>query len=411
MSNIVYDLSMLKDETTLNKYKLINKYWGKNNKTYNIIKYDKNHTTYDMMNHNKCFRSVICSNNKINVFSPPKSFNINLFMDKYTENNCTAEEYIEGTMINLFYDFDINKWEIATKTCVGGNITFFKDQPMFAKLFYEICDELNIKFDTFSKDYCYSFVMQHPENKFVLQIHEKRLYLIACYKIDNYNITQIPRSNVNLPQNILLPIQYNMLSYDELHNLYGSMNTNSDILGVMIYHNNGDRTKIQNPNYEYIKSLRGNNTKLQFQYLSLRKIGLVKQNLRYFPENKKQFFIFKSQLHIFTNTLYTNYINCYIKKQLPLIQFPKQFRVHMYNLHQYYLSIRENRGYINKNVVIEYINNLESAKLMYSLNYHMRNFAKPSILHDTIIDDTIIDDTIMDDTIMDDTIMDDNMMN
>ena len=385
MLNITYDLSVLKDEDYIKNNKLINKPWGKNNKIYNIITYDKNIITYDMVDQMKIFRSIICgnsnSNSNIHAFSPPKSFNIMAFMDKYNEENsqltdCIAEEYIEGTMINLFYDNTINKWEIATKSSVGGNITFFKDQPTFAKLFYEICDEMKIKFDLFSKDCCYSFVMQHPENKFVLQISEKRLYLIACYKIENYTVTLLPRENVTLPENILLPIQYNMLSYNELFMLYGSMNTDASIPGVMIYHKNGDRTKIHNPNYKYIKYLRGNNTKLQFQYLSLRRDNLINENLKYFPENIKQFQIFKQQLYNFSNTLYANYIQCYIKKEQPLIQFPKEFRVHMYNLHQYYLSIRENRGYINKTVIIQYINSLEPAKLMYSLNYNMRNFAK-----------------------------------
>ena len=114
---------------------------------------------------------------------------------------------------------------------------------------------------------------------------------------------------------------------------------------------------------------------MQYQYLSLRKNGQVKDNLQFFPENKNQFNIFKQQLHIFTNTLYVNYINCYIKKEKPLINFPKQFTPHMYRLHEYYLSVRQDGGYINKNTVIEYINSLDTARLMYALNYHMRNLS------------------------------------
>ena len=383
-----YDLSPLNNESFLKINKITQKQWAKNNKTYNIIKYNKDYITYDLINKLKIFRSVITSHstNKINVFSPPKSLNIIPFMTAYNENECIAEEYIEGTMINLFYDSDIMKWEIATKTSVGGNITYFKDQPLFAELFYDICDELNLDLEVFSKDYCYSLVMQHPKNKFVLQISEKRLYLIACYKIDNYIITEIPREQVNIPSNIFLPARYDMLLYTHLYNNYGSMNTESNILGVMIYHKNGDRTKIHNPNYQNIKYLRGNNTKLQFQYLSLRRSGLIKQNLQYFPENSKQFLLFKNQVHSFTNTLYENYIKCYIKKEKPLNEFPKQFRGHMYTLHQLYLSIIEARGYINKNIVIQYINSLEAAKLMYSLNYHLRNFAKTVDPPEIIID-------------------------
>ena len=376
MLDIEYNLSVFNENDFIEKNKLIHKSWVANNKKYNILKYNKEFLSFDQIETIGLFRSIIYTDNTINVFSPPKSININNFIDKYNSDDCFAEEYIEGTMINLFYDNKINKWEISTKSSVSANIHFFKDQPTFAKLFYEICNELNINFDLFSKDCCYSFVMQHPENKFVLQIYEKRLYLIACYKIDNLHVRVIPRHEISMQNNIYFPEQYVMTSYNELLNNYGTMNTSPNLLGVMIYHKDGNRTKISNPNYKYIKHLRGNNTKLQYQYLCLRKNGEIKDYLKFFPENKNKFNVFKKQVHIFTDTLYVNYINCYIKKTEPLINFPKQFSPHMYYLHQYYLSVREDRGYVNKNIVIQYINSLDSARLMYALNYHMRELSK-----------------------------------
>ena len=361
---------------TNDNFKLTCKNWVKNNKTYEIIKYDKSLLTYDMIHKMGLFRSVITHQNKILCYSPPKSFNFNVFMSVHKEEECVAEEFIEGTMINLFYDSGLKKWEIASKTTVGCNVTFNKDTPTFSELFYEICDELNVNFEEqFSKECCYSFVMQHPKNKFVIPIIEKKLYLIAIYKIDNetHKVTEMPRHyNIQLLGNILLPATYYFTSYNEMIDLYGSMNTPIHIMGIVIRHKNGVRTKIRNPNYEYIKNIRGNVTKLQYQYLCLRKFGQIESYLYYFPENKKQFSVFKDQLHLFTDNLHTNYIKCFIKKEKSLKEFPYQFRTHMYNLHQYYLSIREYDGYINKPIIINYINNLESARLMYSLNYHLR---------------------------------------
>ena len=387
MNIVEFDLSSLygiktdsiflkNDKDSIENFKLIHKHWGKNDKIYNILKYDKNILTYDMVDKTGLFRSVIYSNKKINVFSPPKSLNINVFASLYDIENCVVEEFIEGTMINLFYDTDIDRWEIASKTTVGCDVTFLKDQPTFREMFYEICDELNIDFNMFSKEYCYSFVMQHPKNKFVIQLIEKRLYLIAVYKIDNetYKVTQIPRYyNNDILQKIYLPLQYKFNSYNEVIDVFGSMNTNSNIMGAIIYNINGSRTKVRNPNYEYIKHLRGNNTKLQYQYLSLRKLGQVKDYLKFFPDDKKSFLVFKTQVHNFTDNLYKNYIKCYIKKEKPLTEFPYQFRNHMFNLHQHYLLIKAEKGYINKITVINYVNNLESPRLMYSLNYHLRD--------------------------------------
>jgi hypothetical protein len=360
----------------IDKLKLIHKHWIQNDKPYNILKYDRKNITYDMFDSTGLFRSVIYSNKKINVFSPPKALNISVFINKYKAEDCVVEEFIEGTMINLFYDSDVEKWEIASKSSIGGNVTFFKDQPTFSDLFYDVCNELKIDFANFSKEYCYSFIMQHPKNKFVRQINEKKLYLITCYKIDNntYKVTEIPRHfHTYTYENMSFPEFNNFESFNELLDKYGSMNTNCNIMGVVIHHKSGIRTKIRNPNYEYLKHLRGNSSKLQYQYLCLRKMGQVKDNLRFFPDNKAQFKVFKIQLHMFTDNLYTNYIKCYMKKDKPLTEFPKQFRTHMFNLHKYYLYIKPYGGYINKSVVINYINNLDSAKLMYSLNFHLRD--------------------------------------
>ena len=359
---------------------LINKPWIRNNKVYNILKYEKKLLAYDMIDGAGLWRSVICSNKKIDIFSPPKTEHINMFMCKYKEEECIAQEFIEGTMINVFYDKDIGKWEIASKSSIGAVVTFFQDQPTFSELFYDICTALDINFDDFSKDYCYSFVMQHPQNRFVIPIVEKRLYLIAMYKIENFKITELSLENYTFAKSILekikFPRNHKFSSYNELLEQYASMNTDINIMGIMIKHKDGKRTKIRNPNYEYIRHLRGNNTKLQYQYLCLRKLDKVKEYIKYFPGNRKLLGVFRNQVHTFTNDLYKNYIKCYIKKEKPLKEFSVQFRTHMFNLHQYYLSIRYCNGYINKIIVIDYINKLEPARLMYALNYHLHTAGK-----------------------------------
>lgn len=387
--NSLLDISNDDNKINLNNIGLTYKSWIKNNKIYNIFKYDRSKLSIDMINNIGIWRSVVYSNNQINVFSPPKSENINIFSNKYIETDCIAQEFVEGTMINLFYDKDINNWEISSKSSVGGNVTFFQDQPTFSELFNDICSELNIDLTKFSKDYSYSLIIQHPKNKFVIPVKEKKLYLISMYKIDNINFkvteflscckNNLDNPIMKLDNDILtklsFPEIYKFDSYYKLYNEYASMNTDIYTMGIVLYHKSGDRSKLRNPNYEYVKHLRGNNTKLQYQYLSLRKLNSVKECLKYFPENQEQFNVFRSQLHLFTNSLYKNYINCYIHKEKPLKEFSPQFKTHMYNLHQLYLSMREDKGYINKYIVINYVNNLEPAKLMYTLNYYLHKIS------------------------------------
>ncbi len=135
----------------------------------------------------------------------------------------------------------------------------------------------------------------------------------------------------------------------------------------------GRRTKVRNPSYEYVRKLKGNSPKLQYQYYNLRQMGAVGDFLKFYPEHKGTFDKMRQQMHEFTFNLHSNYIRCYIKKEKPLIEFPFQYRTHMYNLHQSYLNnLRELGESVRKNVVIDYINNLRCDHLMSSINYPLK---------------------------------------
>jgi hypothetical protein len=173
---------------------------------------------------------------------------------------------------------------------------------------------------------------------------------------------------------IKFPRVYEEKTYSELIDKYASMNTDYNTLGfVLINKLTDERAKIRNPVYEQVRQLRGNQPKMQFQYLCLRKEGKVKDFLKFYPENKKEFSNFRDQVHLFTDTLLTNYISCYIKKEKPLKEFPEQFRTHMFKIHKMYMEdLKEKKMYVNNTVVINYVNDIAPAKLMYSLNFHMR---------------------------------------
>lgn len=60
-------------------------------------------------------------------FAPEKSLDYSLFVDKYNTEYSWLEDFIDGTMINVFYDNIKETWEIATRSSVGANIVFFND--------------------------------------------------------------------------------------------------------------------------------------------------------------------------------------------------------------------------------------------------------------------------------------------
>ena len=361
------------------------------NKKYKVIRYDKNILSADLISTYGLCRSVIVnSENKVVSFSPPKSISTESFirMNPDKTENIIAEEFVEGTMINVFWDNKIGLsggWEIATRNTVGASSSFYKSKntKTFRTMFLDAAKENNLSLEKLNPLYCYSFVLQHPENRIVVPFNKAQLYLVGMYFIDNselnnirvYMIDMIEARKYNwFDANIKFPQFYEWNTYSDLIEKYASMNTCYDVLGVVIHNiKTGYRTKIRNPVYEQVRNLRGNQPKLQYQYLSLRKAGKVSDFLKFYPENKKDFSSFRDQLHLFTNTLRANYFSCYIKKEKALLEFTEQYRTHMFNIHQKYMNeLREKKLFVTNTVVINYVNELPTSLLMYCLNYQMR---------------------------------------
>ena len=361
-----------------------------NKSSYKVIKYEKSLLTDELVpNYGLCRSVIINSNNKVVGFSPPKSIKSDNFMKKYSENTdgIIAEEFVEGTMVNVFWNDSIDSWEISTRNTVGATSSFYKNDKSisFRDMFLEAQQETKLDFSLLEKEYCYSFVVQHPDNRIVVPFIKPKLYLVAVYSI--HNDTDIITVNVHdchgfneLFSSTLVqfPEIYKFEKYTELVEKYASMNTPYNILGVVIHNKvTGERTKIRNPVYEQVRILKGNQPKLQYQYLCLRNEGKVGKFLKFFPEHKKEFSEFRDKVHLFTNTLFSNYVSCYIKKEKPLKEFDQQYRTHMFTIHQKFVNeLRENKQSITNTIVKNYVNKMHPSLLMHCLNFSPHHSGK-----------------------------------
>ena len=390
------------EETTkqLESLKLSSKKWKYNNNEYVILRYDKGFLTHDMATTTGLFRSVICKNGNIKVFAPPKSIQKDLFMSKHRPETCYAEEFIEGTMINLFYDDETEEWELCTRSSVGGKIAFYKhdirdSKKTFRQMFLECMNKSGLEFEMLNKQWCYSFVMQHPRNRIVTPILEPTLFLVKIYKITNrigatsvceIEMNEEYKINMKTLCNISFPLRFVFDSYEKLQEVWVSPSTDYRTVGVVVYHKDtGHRMKLRNPNYENVRKLRGNQPKIQYHYLNLRKEGKVKEYLKYYPESKEAFNEFRDMLHMFTRILFQYYVACYIKKTKPLKEYPGQYRTHMFKLHEKYLEeLRDQKKYVNFGVVMEYVNSLHSSQQMFAINYYLRKSQRDEVVRDRL---------------------------
>ena len=405
MSNQI-DVSLIYNNYTNEKIDndksiIIKKYNNvKKNANYTTVKYNKNHLLEDEYNTLGLARSIVFNNNnQVLSYSPPKSLNYQdmSFTQDFDSDHIVALEFIDGTMINLFWDNQIDDWEISTKSCVTGNIAFYiqKDSKTFRNMFLEACNDINFDFENLPKtssdnnQLCYSFVLQHVSNRIVVPYKENKIYLIYVFEIKqtDSNLTVCDYNDERLTDyfkatNVKFPEIYKEKVYfkdiESLKQTYCSDKTPYHIQGVVLYNKtNMMRAKFRNANYEAIRKIRGNQPKIQYRYLSLYKEGNVDHYLKYYPEDKNEFYIFKNELFYYTKHLFMNYVSCFIKKEKPVQDFKYQYRNHMISLHELYIGqLKPLNKYITLEVVINYIKELPTPRLMYVLNYDKKYHEK-----------------------------------
>ena len=121
-----------------------------------------------------------------------------------------------------------------------------------------------VEFDDLNKEFIYSFVLQHPENRIVIPIINPRLFLVAVYKVNNNNVVEkinnYDLNNVNFVKKYSYEEIVNKIgsTWEEIRAYFNDDNLDYKNHGIIVYNKNGDRLKIRSKNYEKIKMLKGN---------------------------------------------------------------------------------------------------------------------------------------------------------
>ena len=353
---------------------------------YTVTRYEKTKKTMkkqDFVSTYGLCRSVITDKiGNIVSFSPPKSLSKNDFTAKYPDTcQIVATEFVEGTMINVFWDRNEEHWIIATRSTIYIDPSICNTKT-FDNMFYDAAFDNKLILDELSHDYSYSFVLQHPNNRIVLPIFKPQLYLIAIYSfegniVSSHDIADFPVFQMTTVKS---PAIFQLTSYSEFQERTNILDYT--YLGVVFTNlATGLRTKFRNPNYENVRHLKGSQAKLQHQYLVLRNAGNVGEHLRFFPQDKQIFALFRDQIHSFSQTLRDNYISCYIRKEGPLIEYSEEYRSHMFNLHLIYKSVlRQQKRFLMFSDVVSYVNEMDPILLIRSLNYDNKKTIQQPIL-------------------------------
>ena len=358
-------------------------------------------------------------NSGLLCFSQPKSIPYEEFQHKYSfpskaitanndqpddpllhkfffQNNYLVSETIEGTMINLWWNWNAKepRWEISTKKGIGGNYYYFRNpfskddktvkQKTFRQMFAELLgDPAHPEFgkdalggESGSQNRFYSFVIQHPENHIVHNIIEPSIYLVSVYeKIDNWKIKYIPQTTFQQWNGWNTRIKFPKIFKSEPSEMQVSM-------GIMITNTStGERTKIENEQYTYLKHLRGNHPNCKFKYYELIQYGQLNEYLYYFPQYTRLFHYFLTELNETVKTVYWYYVNKYFLKNTSIIgKIQPTINYHINHLHHVYLKISPVDGrkmretqQISVSLIYNYMFSLSVQNILRLLEDAMKN--------------------------------------
>ena len=374
-------------------------------------------------------RSAVFSTNEnssqLLAFVPPDPIPLNDFCKSRPrcltdEFDCETREIVEGTSISLFYDPEIAAWEIATRTSIGGEYSYFRAdygthptqrRNTFRMMFIDALKRVSI--DEISKDWtlaqpdekqpdekqpdenceaaepvemesnlkdcpclsvldkthCYNFVLQHPDNHIVNCISTPCVVLVSTYKINPIEQTAT-MVHSSPPAKFVEPeIFARKYTYDSLIEMCTSPDVSPWFPGAVVTDLiTGASGRIDSPVYAALLDLRGNHPNMQYQYLCLQRAKRISQFLAHFPRYIDLFAQFDKQLNEFVSGLYAAYCAIYITKTAT--ETPAQFMRLTHAIHYgiYVPSVHAGtKRKINREVVAEFVLRLTPGRVMHAL--------------------------------------------
>jgi hypothetical protein len=264
------------------------------------------------------------------------------------------EPSLEGTLIRLY--FYNNNWMLSTKKCIDSSKSRWISDKNFKELFLECFNNYDI--NILNKDYCYSFIITHPENKIVINYTDKKLVhistrdMISLKEIDiDVGLTKLNREYVDK---------------NSLENIINHINTSTDLSyeGYIFIDTSFNRLKIKSPYYNHIRELWGNTNNRLYRYIELRKnINILNEYLYYYKDDYNLFHEYENTIKKLSKFILFFYYKKHVMKENIIIPF--FIKNIIYELHGSFFKDKIKTN--NIKVMLKFLD-LEPKKLCFMLN-------------------------------------------
>ena len=338
---------------------------------YVVIHYDKQS---DMsMPHVASFRSVVWDvrANRPVCVAPLKT------SKEIDTDGFIVEDFIDGVMLNMFWDKISSSWRLCSRTQLDAQNTFYSRRP-FAQLFAEAVSAAGLDLNDLSRDHTYSWVLQHPEERIVVAtpygIPRLNLVEMASFKEDGAQ-TILRNPNMHLTNKFvaLLPERHELSTLKDVTDRVEALGHRfgPQWKGLMVKSGLA-MSKFVSPQYTAARELRGNVAKLPFIWLERWSTQNLNQYLRLFKEETHAANAVVEAFKTCTQEAFDLYNKVYKVRAFPLRDAPQKYRKLLWDMHtakagSYFPNLRD------------FMNKQDTARKLWLVNYETRYGAMAGI--------------------------------
>jgi len=333
--------------------------------------------------HVRAFRSVVwdtLANVPVSV-TPFKSVDgedLYISGDAFLPSDYTAEEFIDGVLIGLFYDKYNSHWRIHTRSTLDATCRYYSQTKSFADMYTEAAAVYDVA--TLEKEISYSFMLQHPENRIVVPVTKPALYLVQKAMISGGGIVRL-LANEAVERFGLVPKQI-YLADKTTFNLYEYIRKELVPLGyktqgLVLKTPQGGRWKMRTPEYNRVRKLRGNSPRRDFLWLEAWAQGKAAEYLAIFPEERLSADTTVNRWKRATGDVHHLYADVFKARSLTRDMIPPKYRPLVYGLHTLYTQTLKPAGKtVDWKTTVQYMNERDTAQKLFVLNWELREMNK-----------------------------------
>ena len=351
-----------------------------------LVRYTKGTSDFTKPHVRWC-RSVVLNKNTRKVVSvaPPKAVEFDV------KNATVAQEFVDGTMMNIYYDSATQSVDVATRSRLGAYNQFCRDGPTFRSMLQDALVKIGVEdirgLLALDDRNCFtSVVVQHPSNRIVKPVNSPVLSVIhQGFVSDDGSVTFIedPSSfrfpnpikqdpyNFQFPKSTILDSvmvqEYTLESILAMPSLKDWIVAQSSTQcfgwqGVVLKDGQGGRWRLRSDVYETVRHLRGNESSAEERFARLRKSRTIEQYIGFYPEDRQAMYNLEGVLRENTHQLQRFYTSVFILRESPFHELPWPFKHHVSVLHNLYKDMLKPHGKkMTKDEVVRYVNRLDFA--------------------------------------------------